>query len=55
VSTLVNSNSFCSNYIDQESIETLVSDHVNLKRDNHKKLWILLNLELWHNRFVVAK
>jgi asparagine synthase (glutamine-hydrolysing) len=52
VSHLTRSDSFCAEYLKRESIERLVSEHVEGKRDHHKKLWILLNLELWRDAFI---
>jgi len=52
VSHLMKDNSFCSNYIEKYKIEEMIHEHVSAKRDHHKKLWILLNLELWHDKFL---
>jgi len=52
VSHLTRSDSFCAEYLKRESIERLVSEHVEGKRDHHKQLWILLNLELWRDTFI---
>ena len=55
ISHLTRSNSFCADYLKRESIEQLVAEHVQGKRDHHKKLWILLNLELWRDAFITAQ
>ncbi len=52
VSHLNRSDSFCAEYLTRKSIERLVSEHLEGKRDHHKKLWILLNLELWRDAFI---
>ena len=55
VSHLTRSDSFCADYLKRESIERLVAEHVQGKRDHHKKLWILLNLELWRDAFIAPR
>lgn len=52
IDNLLQSGSFCSTYIMRKDIERLITDHIESKRDNHKKLWILLNLELWNKLFM---
>ena len=32
----------------QEEIDRLVNEHVGGKADNNFRLWILINLEIWH-------
>jgi asparagine synthase (glutamine-hydrolysing) len=49
---LLKSNSFCGEYLRRESIERLITDHIEGRKDNRKKLWMLLNLEMWHERFI---
>ena len=44
--------SFSREYFTADSLETLIGDHISGRRDNHKKLWILLNFELWRDRFI---
>ena len=44
--------SFSREYFKAGALESLVGDHVSGRRDNHKKLWILLNFELWRDRFM---
>lgn len=46
---LTRRDSFCGEIFTRRSLETLIEDHVAGRRDNHKKLWILLNLELWRD------
>jgi asparagine synthase (glutamine-hydrolysing) len=36
----------------QESVLRLLEDHRNNRVDNHVRLWMLLNLELWHQIYV---
>lgn len=52
ISHLTRSDSFCLEIFDRKHIEALVNDHVEDRSDNHKKLWILLNLELWRDQFL---
>jgi asparagine synthase (glutamine-hydrolysing) len=44
--------SFSREYFTSGALERMVGDHLSGKRDNHKKLWILLNFELWRDRFI---
>ena len=53
-SHLTRSNSFCLEIFKRQTIETMLNDHINGDKDNHKKLWILLNLELWRDQFMSA-
>ena len=52
VSHLVRDDSFCADFLTRKSIEKLVAEHVEGRKDHHKKLWMLLNLELWRDAFV---
>ena len=52
ISHLTRSDSFCADYLKRESIEQLVSETRAGTTDHHKKLWILLNLELWRDAFI---
>jgi asparagine synthase (glutamine-hydrolysing) len=36
----------------RESVLRLVEDHRNNRIDNHIRLWMLLNLEIWHNLYI---
>jgi asparagine synthase (glutamine-hydrolysing) len=53
VSSLTRSNSFCSNFLKQERISALIKEHTSGQLNHQKKLWMLLNLELWHDKFMV--
>ncbi|MCK4350542.1 MAG: hypothetical protein KAX13_06770, partial [Candidatus Krumholzibacteria bacterium] len=53
VSYLTRRDSFCAEYLKRESIQRLITEHVDEKKDHHKKLWILLNLELWRDAFIM--
>jgi asparagine synthase (glutamine-hydrolysing) len=37
---------------DQAYIARLVEEHVEGKQDHNFRLWILLNLEVWHRLFI---
>jgi len=39
-------------YFKEESVKNLISEQQKGIRNNEHKLWALLNLELWHKRFV---
>ncbi|MBV1909366.1 MAG: asparagine synthase (glutamine-hydrolyzing) [Kangiellaceae bacterium] len=39
-------------YFDQPEIQRLLKQHKNSERDNHRVLWQLLVLELWHREFI---
>jgi len=36
----------------QENVMRMLEDHRNNRVDNHVRLWMLLNLELWHQIFI---
>ena len=36
----------------QASVSRLIEDHRNNRIDNHVRLWMLLNLELWHQIYI---
>ena len=36
----------------KESIERLLTEHLNNRQDHHVRLWMLLNLELWHQIYI---
>lgn len=36
----------------KETIQTLLSEHRNNRNDHHVRLWMLLNLELWHQLYI---
>lgn len=51
---LLRRDAFCGGILTRRSVETMIEDHIAGRRDNHKKLWILLNLELWRDRFIAG-
>jgi asparagine synthase (glutamine-hydrolysing) len=36
----------------KESIENLLHEHRANRQDHHVRLWMLLNLELWHQLYI---
>ncbi len=36
----------------RECVSCLIDDHRNSKRDHHVRLWMLLNLEIWHQMYI---
>lgn len=47
-----NSNSGLSEYIDYSYINKLFEDHINRKANNGNKLFTLLSLQLWYNKYM---
>lgn len=39
----------------QEAIQRMLTEHHSQKVDHHVRLWMLLNLELWHQIFIESK
>ncbi len=39
-------------YFKPDKIKDLVEAHINARADNGSKLWVLLMLELWHQKFI---
>jgi asparagine synthase (glutamine-hydrolysing) len=54
VDHLTRSNAFCTDYLRRDAIERLIAEHMAGVRDHHKKLWMLLNLELWRDAFIAS-
>jgi asparagine synthase (glutamine-hydrolysing) len=36
----------------KESVQSLIEDHQSKRVDNHVRLWMLLNLEIWHQLYI---
>jgi hypothetical protein len=36
----------------KESIENLLLEHRTNRQDHHVRLWMLLNLEIWHQLYI---
>jgi len=49
---LLNSNLVAEGYFRPEAIMTLLNEHVSGKIDHNYRIWLLLNLELWHRLFI---
>ncbi len=39
-------------YFKKETVQQLLDEHISGKIDHGYRLWILLNLELWHQMFI---
>ena len=50
--TLLSRSSINRGYFRPDFLKGLVEDHINGKRDLSFQLWALLNLELWHKKFM---
>jgi asparagine synthase (glutamine-hydrolysing) len=42
-------------FIKRESVLKLLTEHKNNKIDHHVRLWMLLNLELWHQIYIESR
>lgn len=49
---LLNSYFVKEGYFNKEYITALVENHRNNKVDNHVRLWMLINLEVWHQLYI---
>jgi asparagine synthase (glutamine-hydrolysing) len=36
----------------EEAVERLIEDHRRSRTDHHVRLWMLLNLEIWHQIYI---
>jgi asparagine synthase (glutamine-hydrolysing) len=50
--TLLNSNLVEAGYFRREAIGAMFDEHVGGRVDHNYRLWLLLNLELWHRLFI---
>jgi asparagine synthase (glutamine-hydrolysing) len=50
--TLTNSHFVREGLFKKESIQTLLHEHRTNRHDHHVRLWMLLNLELWHQMYI---
>lgn len=51
-SNLLSERSLGRGYFNPEEVKSLVETHINGRADNGFKLWSLLMLELWHQKFI---
>ena len=49
---LLNSHFVLEGYFNKEYILSLIEDHRNNRIDNHVRLWMLINLEVWHQLYI---
>jgi asparagine synthase (glutamine-hydrolysing) len=50
--TLLQSHFVKEGMFKKESIERLLTEHLNNRQDHHVRLWMLLNLEFWHQIYI---
>ena len=50
--TLENSHFVKDGWFRKETIQRLLSEHRSNRHDHHVRLWMLLNLELWHQLYI---
>jgi asparagine synthase (glutamine-hydrolysing) len=50
--TLTNSHFVKEGWFRKESIENLLTEHRSNRQDHHVRLWMLLNLEIWHQLYI---
>jgi asparagine synthase (glutamine-hydrolysing) len=39
-------------YFKQEAVRRLLDEHVSAAEDHSQRIWVLLNLELWHRIYI---
>lgn len=49
------SNLVAEGYFQQEAMTTLLNEHIGGQVDHNYRLWLLLNLELWHRLYIEGK
>lgn len=49
---LLNSHFVTEGYFGKDQVLSLVEDHRNNRVDNHVRIWMLLNLEVWHQLYI---
>jgi asparagine synthase (glutamine-hydrolysing) len=50
--TLTNSHFVKEGWFKKESIQNLLTEHRSSRHDHHVRLWMLLNLEIWHQLYI---
>jgi len=50
--TLENSHFVKEGWFKKETIQNLLTEHLSNRHDHHVRLWMLLNLELWHQLYI---
>jgi asparagine synthase (glutamine-hydrolysing) len=50
--TILSERALGRGYFKRESVNRLVEEHTNGRRDHAHQLWTLLMLELWHQEFI---
>ena len=55
ISFIRNSNLAAKGYFSQEAMTTLLDEHLTGLIDHNYRIWLLLNLELWHRLFIEDK
>ncbi len=49
---LMSSNLVTEGVFNRDTVLTLVENHRNNGQDNHVRIWMLLNLEIWHRLYI---
>jgi hypothetical protein len=55
VDLFLDSNLVAEGYFRRETMTSLLDDHVSGRVDHNYRLWLLLNLELWHRLFIEGR
>ncbi len=51
---LLNESSIIKHTMNMDYVNTLIQDHLDMKRNNNHILWALMNVAIWQNRFNVT-
>ena len=49
---LLGKDAFVSRYLDRQTIEGLLQDHMRRRRNEELRLWTLMGFEVWHRTFL---
>jgi asparagine synthase (glutamine-hydrolysing) len=54
-STLLNSHLVKAGYFQPTAVQKMLEEHRSSRVDHHVRLWMLLNLEIWHQMIIQEK